>query len=300
MKKSLMAAVCTASLLTAMTVLANEYPVTHPFYMPDKGGCYFDVGYGNTQSKFKSEGAKFVYGNNKLKTNTYSVDGTYAVTDRFYFNAGYSSIKNKLNAGSSDLALLFDYVHIGHDVLDIDAKDKNWYIGMTEKFIDNDSMFLKGTIAYYQENGDSYDKTDRGVAVELFCGGRTNSEDPWAVDPYVKVGYTDGNESNGIGSAAVGVYKQFNDKFGINIGVNYTQCTDESKEKYMEGLVDLRYAFTSNCALKVGYGFQIFDKQRKYDYFGAEGLLGLTEDDVKFSLKTKSRNRFFANLMFAF
>lgn len=302
MKKSLMTAVGAAVLLTGMTAFANEYPVTHPFYMPDKGGCYFDVGYSNTQSKFKDKDVQSIFDNKKTKTNTYSVDGIYAVSDKCYINIGYSAEKNKIDVTPYD-AVLFDAFLIPNFDPSFDNKDKYWYIGATDKFIDNDSMLLKGTVAYYQKNGDSYDKTDRGVAVELFCGGKTNSDDPWAVDPYVKIRYTDGNESNGVGSATLGVYKQVNDKFGVNIGVNYSQWTDDSKEKYMEGLVDLRYAFTKNCALKIGYGFQIFDKQRKYDYAGLTDFakaFGYTEDDVKFSLKTKSRNRFFANLMFAF
>ena len=98
MKKSLMTAVGAAVLLTGMTAFANEYPITHPFYMPDKDGCFFDVGYNYIQSKFKTDDAKFIYDNKKAKTNTYTVDGIYAVSDKCYVNVGYSGIKNKIKA----------------------------------------------------------------------------------------------------------------------------------------------------------------------------------------------------------
>ncbi|MCQ2380903.1 MAG: hypothetical protein MJ032_00975, partial [Acidaminococcaceae bacterium] len=143
MKKSLMTAVGAAVLLTGMTAFANEYPVTHPFYMPDKGGCYFDVGYSNTQSKFKTEDAKFAFGDNKLKANTYSVDGIYAVSDKCYVNAGYSGTKTELNASSSELALgLSSLLGVNTSLFNFDNKDKNWYVGVTDKFIDNDSMLV--------------------------------------------------------------------------------------------------------------------------------------------------------------
>lgn len=265
MKKSVMTAICAATLLAGMTAYANEYPITHPFYAPDKGQFKSSTTYTHYDAKMKSTAAKRLYGNPKV--DVIAEDIELGITDKLVFIGGYYHSA-------------YDY----KGVVDDTYKDKYWYLGLQQKFVDDGKTFFSGYFDYCQDNDDRADKLSKGFDLSLTYGKKLD----WA-DPYISGTYTNtlnnGSNNDGFGTIEAGVYKQINDKLGFNAGVGCFLYTDVSKEKYWGGQVDLRYAFTEKTALKLGYSFQLSDSQHKIN---------------EISHKTKSLNGFFANLIFVF
>lgn len=122
-----------------------------------------------------------------------------------------------------------------------------------------------------------------------------------SVNPYLKAKYITtlnhcSKYNDGWGTIGAGIYKQCTEKFGVNLEIDYTKTTNIVKENYLEGCLDARFALAENCALKIGYAFQLSDSQHS---FKSEDYLYEWLDD-KTNFKSKSRNRIFATLSFAF
>ena len=270
MKKSVMTAICAATLLAGMTAYANEYPVTHPFYLPDKGEVVSSTSYNHYDCKLKSPAAKQLLGD-KYKVDVVSEDLGYGISDKIILIGGYCHEA-------------FDYKGLYND------SDKNhyWYLGLGDKFIDDGKTFFYGSFDYCQYNGDSVDKSTKYYDLFLKYGKKLD----WA-DPYISVYYTNsmnrGSDNDAYAYFEGGIYKQVNDKLGLDVNLDYYHNTDALKEKFLGATVDLRYAFTQKAALTLGYRFQLSDSQHK-----DSGELG----DISF--KTKTYDGFFANLTFAF
>lgn len=348
MKKTVMAAVCAATLLMGTAYAAdldfdynyeylgktsgrshysdNEYSVAHPYYMPAKGQCRFDIGFDQEKYKFDNDNVKFLYPSGR-KTKGYFVEETVALSDTWFINIKYNTIEDKLNSRSGTLN--YRTVHSPYSYTDttyyldsysVKEKYENWYMGLTNKFIDDDKSFGKFSLTYWQNSPDDYhafrptsgdsvsylwehadNYKDKGVILEWMYGIKGSS-----FDPYFKVKYNTtlnhcSKYNDGWGTIGAGIYRQCNENFGFNLGIDYTITTNIVKEKYLEGCFDVRYSIANNCALKLGYAFQLSDSQHSFDgvdYLDAEVVADLYDDKVNF--KSKSRNRFFATLTYAF
>lgn len=179
------------------------------------------------------------------------------------------------------------------EVSDDDVKTTSWYIGFSNKMVDNGKTFLKGSFDYFQRYGDVVENgQDKGFDLAVLYGVKGG----WA-DPYVRLQYTNtinrGSDNDGTGEVLLGFYKQFSRKFASNLAFSYSQSTDRIKDKYTEASLDFRYAFTAKQALILGFATQLADDQKSQDVVLATGT-----DKVNF--KSKSRNRVFVSYVTTF
>lgn len=281
MKKSMMMAVSAAVMLMSASALANEYPLTHPFYTPDKGQGISQTAYRYSECKAKSNDAKGLLGFKKIKSNRENEDYAYGLTNKWTLDLGYEHFYDK---GKGKM-----YPEVSDD----DVKTTSWYIGFSNKMVDNGKTFLKGSFDYFQRYGDVVENgQDKGFDLAVLYGVKGG----WA-DPYVRLQYTNtinrGSDNDGTGEVLLGFYKQFSRKFASNLAFSYSQSTDRIKDKYTEASLDFRYAFTAKQALILGFATQLADDQKSQDIVLATGT-----DKVNF--KSKSRNRVFVSYVTTF
>lgn len=262
-----MTAVCAVAMLMGMTAFANEYPITHPFYAPDKGKWHSESRYTYEEAKYKSKEVKQLQ--EKTKTDTFQEIYRYALSEKWTAYFGYGDSKAKDVGGEFD----------GDK-----TKIKNWYVGFADRFIDDGKTFFCGAFDYGQVRGDDFDGQDKGYDLRLIYGKKLS----WA-DPYVEVSYYNtlnrGRDNDPVVGVKLGAYKQLGRKFGTNIYLHYDQANGEAYDKFTGAGIDFSYSFTDNMALKLGYGVQLSDKQH---------------DDDDWNWKTKSHDTFFASLIFSF
>lgn len=279
MKSTLMAVAFATLTTVGVSAYANDYSVNHPYFMPNAGEFVLDSYYHQQTLKYNDSALKHGLDGGKSKLKYFQEDLFYAINDKWVVNLSYGRDSQKWKGDANGG---FDNTYKGTDVT----------VAAIYKFYDDDSLFGKFSLGYYQDSGDSiYDGQDKGLDLHLTTGVKGK----WA-DPYFDIRYYNtinrGGDNDGAVNMMLAAYKQICGKLGVNLGLKYYKDFSSYDEKLWSGRADFRYAFDKHQGLTLGCVWQLSDSAPQHSFDSEIGEV--------VSYKTKSRQTWFVDYIFRF
>lgn len=238
MKKSLMFAVCAATMLMGASAFANSYSVIHPFYSPDKGQASLEMDYRYYHQKFKHSETTALAGKPRAHNSTNTIN--YGLTDKW---VAYGLLYRTWN-----------YSDMGHSQVD------EWCLGAYYKFIDDGKTYFHLGGDYWQTDLNLNEKIEKGIYFEGKFGKNFSWGTPYAEFSYYNI-VNKGGDDDGTFQFNVAWYKELGRKLGMEISVENYWRTDVTKDFFSGAFLKFKYAFTPKFGMTIYAATQLYDHQ---------------------------------------
>lgn len=244
MKKSIVVAVAMAMVIGMGSAYAGTYDITHPLFTPDRGQFLSETNFTYSRYKYKTEKS---FNRDKQYNRSFTETVTYGISDKWNASVfGRKDFEKTTSKYGTQYKRRID----------------DWGLMAKYKILDGEKTYWDVQAKYYQEHYERLDSLDK-----IFSLSSTYGKNYKIGTLYFKCEYgntlNQGKENDGVWIATLGWNKKLCDKLALGVDADYSQYSDETKDKQSSLGIDLTYKFTNNTSLQVFGRYMLSDNTDK-------------------------------------